>query len=553
MWRRSIRSIVKSSPCPPLAQRTGVQAGETVLVIGCGVIGLGAIAACSCRGAHVIAVDIVQNKLALAKEMGATHTIHTRIEDLSQKIREYAGGAVQVAIEAIGLPATMAQAVQFAGNGGRVGLVGYGSGDLRLNSNEIIRRELSIFGSRNALQKDFYAVRDTMLKGLLSFEKLISATYPAEQGAQAFAGWEAAAHSKAKFVLTEKSMRTGGFAMHTVILGKTGIAVNHNGFGALPIQRVERACAVALLRRAYEGGIDFFDTSRQYTDSEEKMGEALGDVRRNIVIATKSMAATKEALRQDLETSLMTLRTDYVDLYQFHNPAFCPKPGDGTGLYEEMLAAKKAGMIRHIGITSHSMAVAQEAIDSGLYETLQFPFSYLSSKKDSALLAQCQDAKMGFIAMKALSGGLITNARAACAYFSELDGVLPIWGIQREAELGEFLSYIKNPPHMDEATQNMIVRDRKELQGSFCRSCGYCMPCPAGIEIRNCARMSFNIRRMPKERWLTEEWQEKMRQIQNCLNCGACIKKCPYNLDIPALLKHNYQDYMEILAGKPVG
>ena len=195
--------------------------------------------------------------------------------------------------------------------------------------------------------------------------------------------------------------------MVEVTLGSTGITVNKNGFGALPIQRISDEDAVYLVRKAYEGGITFFDTARCYTDSEKKVGMALEGIRDKVFIATKTMADTVEEFWKDLGTSLENLRTDYIDLYQFHNPSFCPKPGDGTGLYEAILEAKAQGKVRHIGITNHRLAVANEAIDSGLYETLQFPFCYLATDKDLELVSRCRDANMGFIAMKALSGGLI--------------------------------------------------------------------------------------------------------------------------------------------------
>lgn len=338
----------------------------------------------------------------------------------------------------------------------------------------------------------------------------------------------------------------------TVTLGSTKITVNKNGFGALPIQRIGEADAGKLLRKAYENGIDFFDTARFYTDSEKKIGLALKDVREHIIIATKTGAQDAEGFWKDLETSLSLLQTDYVDIYQFHNPSFCPKPGDGTGLYEAMLEARDQGKVRHIGITNHRLSVAEEAIASGLYETLQFPFNYLATKQELALVEKCREKNMGFIAMKALSGGLITNSRAAYAYQAEFDNVEPIWGIQREKELDEFLSYIDNPPVMDEELRAVIEKDQKELAGNFCRGCGYCMPCPAGIEINNCARMSLLLRRSPSELQLTEEVQAKMKKIEDCLHCGNCMKKCPYGLNTPKLLEENYKDYQEVLAGKPL-
>ena len=208
--------------------------------------------------------------------------------------------------------------------------------------------------------------------------------------------------------------------MTYVTLGNTGITVNKNGFGALPVQRASVEDGVQILRRAYEGGIRYFDTARAYTDSEYKIGLALSDVRADIIIATKTQATTVEAFWQDLATSLEMLKTDYIDIYQFHNTPFCPKPGDGTGLYEAALEAKAQGKIRKIGFTNHRLNVAHEAIDSGLYETLQFPFCYLSGEKEEELIEKCEAAGMGFIAMKALSGGLLTNSAAAYAW---LEGI----------------------------------------------------------------------------------------------------------------------------------
>lgn len=330
--------------------------------------------------------------------------------------------------------------------------------------------------------------------------------------------------------------------MQTVRLGKTNITVSKNGFGALPIQRVSREDAVHLLRKAYDGGINYFDTARFYTDSEEKIGLALSDVRENIIISTKTMQTNVEGFWRELEESLAMLKTDYIDIYQFHNPSFCPKPGDGTGLYEAMLEAKRLGKIRHIGITNHRLSVAEEAVRSGLYETLQFPFSYLASEKEEALVKLCEEMDVGFICMKALAGGLITRSDAAYAFLADYP-VAPIWGVQRESELDEFLEYIDNPPALTDEIREFIESERRELSGDFCRGCGYCMPCPMGIEINNCARMSLMIRRAPVAAQLSEASRAKMKKIEECINCGKCKSLCPYGLDTPALLKKNYEDY----------
>ena len=335
-----------------------------------------------------------------------------------------------------------------------------------------------------------------------------------------------------------------------VTLGSTGITVEKNSFGALPIQRISKEAAIGLLRKAYAAGVNFYDTARYYTDSEEKVGAAFEGMRDKIYIATKTGATTTEVFWKELHTSLEKFKTDYIDIYQFHNPAFCPKPGDGTGLYEAMLEAKDKGMIRHIGITNHRLIVAHVAIESGLYETLQFPFCYLATDREKALVQGCKEKNIGFIAMKALSGGLITNSAAAYAFEDQYDNVLPIWGVQRENELDEFLSYIACPPAMTDEIKTIIEKDQKELSGNFCRGCGYCMPCPAGIEINTCARMSLLLRRSPSANQLTERGQAMMKKIEGCLHCGACMKKCPYGLNTPKLLEENYEDYKNVLAGK---
>ncbi len=338
--------------------------------------------------------------------------------------------------------------------------------------------------------------------------------------------------------------------MNTVRLGKTDITSIQNGFGALPIQRISKEKAGEILRSAYDAGFTYFDTARAYTDSEEKIGYAMSDIRSGFQLATKTQAKTADRFWDDLHTSLKMLKTDHIDVYQFHNPDFCPKPGDGTGLYEAALEAKKQGKILHIGITNHRPWIAEEAVRSDLYETLQFPFNYLATKRDLDIVNLCKEHDVGFIAMKGLSGGLLSNSTAAYAWIRQYDTVLPIWGIQRMYELKEFISFIEQEPEMTEELQNLIETDRKELIGSFCRSCGYCMPCPQGIEIYQCARMSQLIRRSPSAQYLTPEWQEKMRRINNCLHCNQCKSKCPYELDTPKLLEENLKDYERILSGE---
>ncbi len=338
--------------------------------------------------------------------------------------------------------------------------------------------------------------------------------------------------------------------MRQITLGSTGITTVQNAFGALPIQRVDKETAVKILHRAYEGGMRFFDTARAYSDSEEKLGEAFDGMWDKVIIASKTMAGTPEEFWQQLDTTLHNLRTDHIDIYQFHCVNRCYAPGDGTGMYECMLEAKRKGLIRHIGVTAHKLQVAFDCVQSGLYETLQFPFSYLSSEREMELVQACRAANMGFIAMKGLAGGLIHNSRAAMAFMTQFDNVLPIWGIQRMSELEEWLEYMEETPEYDGELQEYIRREKEELAGDFCRGCGYCMPCPAGIMINQCARMSLMLRRAPSANWLSEQMQAEMAKIENCLHCGKCKTKCPYELDTPELLIRNLEDYKRVLAGE---
>lgn len=338
--------------------------------------------------------------------------------------------------------------------------------------------------------------------------------------------------------------------MRSVTLGRAGITVPQNAFGALPIQRIDRQEAVGILRRAYDGGMRYFDTARAYSNSEEKLGYAFEGMRDQVFIATKSAAKTPGAFRKDINTSLRMLRTDYIDVYQFHMVDRCYRPGDGSGMYECMQEAKASGKIRHISVTSHKIEVAMEIADSGLYDTLQFPFSYLSSDKELALVEACRRNNVGFIAMKGLAGGLISESEAAMAYMLQFDNVLPIWGIQKMSELEEWLAFMHHEPEMTDEIKAFIDKEKKELSGEFCRGCGYCMPCTVGIKINNCARMSLMLRRAPSKEWLTTEWREEMAKIEDCVECGLCASRCPYELDTPQLLRRNLADYRKVLAGE---
>ena len=331
--------------------------------------------------------------------------------------------------------------------------------------------------------------------------------------------------------------------MDQIRLGRTELYVSKTAFGALPIQRISHADAVKPVRRAYESGINYFDTANAYTDSEEKLGAALHDVRHEVIISTKSGGGDKKTVQTHIEESLRRLQTDYIDLFQFHNPAQLPDPEDPDGPFAAVLEAKQKGYIRHIGITNHRLKVARAAIDSGNFETMQFPFCYLAASQDLEIVEKCKAADMGFIAMKGLSGGLLNNAEACYAFMQEYPNVVPIWGIQREEELDQWLELTARDPHVTPEIQAVIDKDRKELAGNFCRSCGYCLPCTAGIDIPQAARMSALLRRSPYQPYMSDEWYAKMHKIEECVHCDACKSRCRYGLDTPALLLAMLKDY----------
>ena len=237
------------------------------------------------------------------------------------------------------------------------------------------------------------------------------------------------------------------------------------------------------------------------------------------------------------------MQPDYIDLFQFHNPAVLPDINDPNGAFAAALEMKERGYIRHIGITNHRLGVAREAIASGNFETLQFPFCYLATEQDLDLVARCAAADMGFIAMKGLSGGLLNNAAACYAFMRQYDHVVPIWGIQHEWELDQWLELTERDGGMTPELEAVIEKDRQELSGNFCRSCGYCLPCAAGIDIPQAARMSQLLGRSPYQPYMTDEWYAKMHKIEECIHCNACKSRCPYGLDTPALLQKQLAEY----------
>lgn len=332
-----------------------------------------------------------------------------------------------------------------------------------------------------------------------------------------------------------------------------GLLNNRPGFGALPLQRLGMDEAVSLLRTAANAGITFFDTARLYTDSEEKIGAAFSDRpdrRRGLLIATKTMSATREGMEADLAASLAALRTGYVDLYQVHNAKSVPAPG--SEVYDTLTSMKERGAVRAIGLTAHSLPVALEAARSGLYAAVQYPFSLLADDRERDLVRLCRERGVTFIAMKALAGGLITDIAAAYAFIASHPGVLPIWGVQSERELNDFLRLEADPPLFDAAMRERVAAERAALAGQFCRGCGYCLPCPQDIAIPYVARMKRLLRRSPWRQYAAKEWAGMMKNARSCIECGECAERCPYGLDTPALVADNCIDYEAFMAERGI-
>lgn len=341
--------------------------------------------------------------------------------------------------------------------------------------------------------------------------------------------------------------------MKNIILGRTKLKISRTGFGCIPIQRISFEESTRLLKRAYDAGITFFDTANAYTTSEERIGIALSEHRRDIVLATKSAPLSPEKIMANIENSLKMMKTDYIDVLQVHNPSFVPKPQGEDGIYDNLLLAKKQGKIKHIGITFHRLDLAIDAVKSGLYDTMQYPLSYLSSSDELELIKLCEEHNVGLIAMKGMAGGLLSNAKAAFAFLRQYGNVVPIWGIQRMEELEEFLRYEEDPPVLDDDMRDVIKKDIDGLGSEFCRGCGYCLPCPADIPIPFAARITFFMKRFCKEPYLTDEWRNNMNRIENCTECGHCKANCPYGLDVPKNLKAQLAGYNEVyseFAGK---
>lgn len=331
------------------------------------------------------------------------------------------------------------------------------------------------------------------------------------------------------------------------VLGKTGLKISAVGFGGIPIQKVDEAGAVALVDSLVAHGINFIDTARVYTISEELLGIALEGRRDKFILASKSMARTAEAMRADIEISLKNLKTDYIDLYQIHNipahqiDAACA-PG---GLVEALLEAKEQGKIRHIGLTAHSIESFERALELDFVETIMFPYNIVETQGE-ALIAECEKRNIGFICMKPLAGGAIENATLALRFIcqnSAVSVVIPGMATADEVEMNCAAVNDKTPLTAKE--KNEIEAIRKDLGTNFCRRCNYCAPCAVGIGIPSVFLFAGYLERYGLEEWGRERYATLPVKASACIECGVCETRCPYNLPIREMMKKCAKEFGE--------
>jgi len=323
------------------------------------------------------------------------------------------------------------------------------------------------------------------------------------------------------------------------ILGKTGLKISRLGFGGIPIQRIDAEGTKKLIHRMKDMGINYIDTARAYTVSEEYLGYALEGIREHFVLATKSMARTKEAMAADIETSLRNLRTDYIDLYQIHNPS----PADlervqaPGGALEALQEAKAAGKIGHIGVTLHSEDLFKKAVDCDWAETIMFPYNLVETQGEK-YIKLCGQRDIGFIVMKPLAGGAIDDAALALRYIMQNPDVsVIIPGMAEATELEQNLAAVNDTSPLSQEEKEKIRTIRDSLGTQFCRRCNYCAPCSAGISIQMMFLLEGYYNRYNLQEWAAGRYAAQSKTASDCIGCGACEDRCPYNLPIRQMLK----------------
>ena len=327
--------------------------------------------------------------------------------------------------------------------------------------------------------------------------------------------------------------------MQYITLGKTGLKISRLGFGGIPIQKIDAAGTRALFLQMKDAGINFVDTARGYTVSESYIGEALEGIREHFVLATKSMSRDKEGMAKDIETSLENLRTDYIDLYQIHNPNIAQLEAviDEGGALEALLEAKAAGKIGHIGVTAHSTEVFEKAVSLDFVETVMFPYNIVETQGE-ALMKKCTEKNIGFIAMKPLAGGALDDAALAMRFiFNNPDVTVVIPGMADEKEIKENTAAASDLSPLTDEENAKIEKIRNTLGTEFCRRCNYCAPCTVGINISAVFLFDGYLTRYGLGDWATERYNSMGKKASDCIGCGVCEERCPYNLPIREMLK----------------
>ena len=330
-------------------------------------------------------------------------------------------------------------------------------------------------------------------------------------------------------------------------LGNTGLKVSRLGFGGIPIQRITQEEATALIRKLPEYGINYIDTARGYTVSEEYLGIAMEGIRDKFVLATKSMARTREAMEKDIETSLKNLRTDHIDLYQVHNapPAQMNIVTGEGGALEALLEAKAAGKIGHIGITAHEIGTFEMGLEMDWVETIMFPYNFVELQA-ADLIRKCAEKGKGFICMKPLAGGAIENAPLAMRFIaSNKDITVNIPGMASEDELKQNVAAACDPTPLSEEELREVQNIRDTLGNQFCRRCNYCQPCTMGINISFCFTINGYLTRYGLKDWAIGRYKGMAVEPNACIECGMCESRCPYHLPIIEMLKDVYSNFQK--------
>ena len=335
--------------------------------------------------------------------------------------------------------------------------------------------------------------------------------------------------------------------MEYTVLGKTGLKISRMGFGGIPIQRIDAEGTKVLMHQLQAAGVNFIDTARGYTVSEEYLGYALEGIRDSFVLATKSMSRTRDAMAADIDISLKNLRTDYIDLYQIHNvtPEQLRQVTAPGGALEALLEAKAAGKIGHIGVTAHSMDTFRMVLDMDWVETVMFPYNIVESQ-GTELIHRCAERNIGFICMKPLAGGAIEDATLALRYVrSNPDVTVVIPGMADPKELSQNIAAVSDTSPLSAQEQAKLQQIRDSLGTQFCRRCNYCQPCTVGISISSCFLFDGYLQRYGLADWAKQRYASMDTHASDCIGCGACEGRCPYHLPIRDMLKKVAQRFGE--------